>query len=307
MTATVSAALDNWHTANLDSPIDGIPIRFAVLQPKKTATQAVLILNGRSEWIEKYTDIPNWMDLGDDTLWVTLDHRGQGESGGPRAYVASYEDYALDAAAVMEAVAEDLPYAIVSHSMGGLIALYGTLHGQLQPRVLGLSSPLLAMPNSPLPRNMAKPLARMIAKTRYAQQPTGAGTEKRRDFSGNPLTRSLPGFQRVCHAPYPYVSPTFGWVEATFAACDAILEVDKIKTLKAPVRIIGGSQERVIDPSGWSSWCMQAGQTTTTPIEFLRVNGGRHELLNEIPRIRQLAVNLLRTWLLRHLPQPDSE
>ena len=177
--------------------------------------------------------------------------------------------------------------------MGGLVALYGALHGQLKPRVMGLSSPLLAMPNSPLPRQLAKPIANMLAKTRLAQQPTGAGTEKRENFAGNPLTRSLAGFQRACHTPYPYITPTFGWVKATFAACDAILDVAKIKNLEAPVRIIGGSQERVIDPSGWSNWCMQASGATRTPIDFHRVSGGRHELLNEIPRIQQQAVNLL--------------
>ena len=46
------------------------------------------------------------MDLGDETLWVTMDHRGQVDPGGLSLYVASYEDYALDAAAVMDAVAE---------------------------------------------------------------------------------------------------------------------------------------------------------------------------------------------------------
>lgn len=307
MTPTVSAAIANWHIASLDSPVDGIPIRFAVLKSHQPARQAVLILNGRSEWIEKYTVLPDWMDLGDDTLWITMDHRGQGESGGPRAYVASYEHYALDAAAVLEAVAEDLPYAIVSHSMGGLVALYGTLNGQLQPRALALSSPLLALPNAPLPRTLAKPIAQMIAKTRYTHQPTGAGGQKRQSFGGNPLTHSVPGFNVVCQSPFPFVSPTFGWVEATFAACASILEVEKIKELKAPVRIIGGSKETVIDPSGWSAWCMIAAQQTRTPIDFFRVNGGRHELLNEIPRIRHQAVGLLRAWLQRHLLQRASE
>ncbi len=307
MTPTVSAAIANWHKSSLDSPVDGIPIRFAYLKPHRPATQAVLILNGRSEWIEKYTDLPDWMDLGDDTLWVTMDHRGQGESGGPRAYVSSYEDYALDAAAVLDAVAENLPYAIVSHSMGGLVALYGTLHGHLQPRALALSSPLLALPNSPLPRTWAKPIAHVIAKTRYTHQPTGAGGQKRLRFSGNPLTRSLAGFNVVCQSPFPFISPTFGWVEATFAACDSILQADRIKTLTPPVRIIGGSHENVIDASGWSTWCMTAARETRTPIEFFRVNGGRHELLNEIPRIRQQAVGLLRSWLQQHLLRPDSE
>jgi lysophospholipase len=306
MTPTVSAARANWHTANLDSPVDGITIRFAVLKPRQRARQAVLILNGRSEWIEKYFELPDWMNLGDDTLWVTMDHRGQGESGGPRSHVTSYEDFALDAAAVLEATAEDLPYAIVSHSMGGLVALYGTLHGLLEPRALALSSPLLAMPTSPLPYFLAKPIARLACRTSCGQRSTGAGGHKRLVFAGNPLTRSLSGFNRICQSPYPFVPPTFGWVEATFAACDAILDPEKIGTLKAPVRMIGGSHEEVINPAGWPTWCMTAAQATRTPIEFMRVNGGRHELLNEIPRIRQRAVNLLSSWLERHLLQPDS-
>jgi len=307
MTPIVSAAIANWHIASLDSPVDGIPIRFAFLKPQQPAAQAVLILNGRSEWIEKYTDLPDWMDLGDDTIWVTMDHRGQGESGGPRAYVATYDDYAQDAAAVLEAVAEDLPYAIIGHSMGGLVALYGTLNGILQPRALALSSPLLALPNAPMPRTLAKPIARMLAKTHYTHQPTGAGGQKRMKFAGNPLTRSVTGFNTVRQSPFPFVSATFGWVEATFSACDSILDADKIKALEAPVRIIGGSHEHVIDPSGWSNWCMAAARETRTPIDFYRVNGGRHELLNEIPRIRQRAVELLRAWLQRYFLPQGSE
>ena len=303
MTPIASAPGANWHIASLDSPVDGIPIRFAIRKPKQLAVRALVILNGRSEWIEKYTELPDWMDLGDDTLWITLDHRGQGESGGPRAYVASYDDYAMDVAAVLRAVAEDLPYALVCHSMGGLIALYGTLNGILHPCALALSSPLLAMPNAPLPRTLVKPIAKIIARTHYSQQPTGAGGQKRMKFAGNPLTRSLTGFNTVRQSPYPYVTPTFGWIKATFAACDSILDADKIRTLQAPVRIIGGSHENVIDASGWSNWCMVASRETLAPIDFYRVNGGRHELLNEIPRIRTRAVELLRAWLLRYFLQ----
>lgn len=307
MTPIGSAATANWRIASLDSPVDGIPIRFAFLKPQQLAVQAVLILNGRSEWIEKYTNLPDWMNLGAHTLWITMDHRGQGESGGPRAYVATYDDYAQDAAAVLEATAEDLPYAIVGHSMGGLVALYGTLNGILQPRALALSSPLLALPNAPVPRAFAEHIARILAKTHYAHQPTGAGGQKRMKFAGNPLTRSVKGFNTVCQSPFPFISPTFGWVEATFSACDSIMDADKMKTLATPVRIIGGSHEHVIDPAGWSNWCMAAARVTHTPIDFYRVNGGRHELLNEIPRIRQRAVDLLRDWLQRYFLPQGSE
>lgn len=307
MTPTGSVGKASWHIANLDSPIDGIPIRFAVLKPARPAAQAVLFLNGRSEWIEKYLDLPDWVDLGDDTLWITMDHRGQGESGGPRAYVESYDDYVTDAAAVLEAAAPDLPYAIVSHSMGGLIALYGTMQEVLQPKALALSSPLFCLPNAPLPRTLSKPLARMIAKTRHSQQPTGVGAQKRQGFVGNPLTSFLPGFKLVQKSPFPYVSPSFGWIEATFAACETILDINKIKDLKIPVRILGSADERVIDPAGWSDFCLLAGKTAQAPIEFFRLHGGRHELLNEIPSVRNEAVRLIRSWLQRYLLQPGPE
>lgn len=300
MTQTATVGTSNWHTASLDSPVDGIPIRFAFLKPKKTPTHAVLMMNGRSEWVEKYFDLPDFFQLGDETLWITLDHRGQGESGGPRAYVATYDDFANDAAAAVEAVAEDLPYAIVSHSMGGLIAMHGTLSGILKPKALALCSPLFSLPRKPLPHSIAQPFAELMAKTRYSQQPSGFGKQKE-VFEHNPLTSSISGFDVVRYAPYPFISPTFGWVEATFAACAGVLDPERLKGLKVPVRILGGSDERVIDPCGWSNFCMAAAQVTEIPIDFTRIAGGRHELLNEIPRIKKEAIRLLKAWLERYL------
>jgi len=308
MTPTDTTAAANWHIANLDSPVDGVPIRFGVYRPKqKKPSRAVLLLNGRSEWIEKYAEVPDWIQLSDDILWVTLDHRGQGDSGGARAFVAHYDDYAADAASVMEAVAEDLPYAIISHSMGGLVALHGTLRGQLKPVALGLCSPLLAMPNSPLPRKIARPLSRVVSKTVFRQQPTGIGSQKKHRFAGNHLTSSFTGFGIVRGSPYLFISPTFGWIEATFDACDRVFDPETLKKLQVPVRIIGGSQEQVIDPAGWSSWCMEAAHHTQAPIEFYRVSQGRHELLNEIPRVRNQTIALLKGWLQKYLSPQAPE
>ncbi len=308
MTHGDSRAIGQWHKASLDSPVDGISIRFAFLKPlHKKPGRAVLLLNGRSEWIEKYARLPELLTVSDDTMWITLDHRGQGESGGPKAFVNSYDDYVEDAISVIDATAEGLPYAIISHSMGGLVAMHGTLSGRFKPVALGLCSPLFSLPNHPLPRVITRRLAQAIAMTKFRQQPTGVGTDKRQAFAGNPLTSSVSGFNLVQNSPHLYVAPSFGWIDSTFDACAGILNSNNLKNLTAPVRIIGGGDERVIDPSGWSSWCMAAAQHAPSVIEFVRIGPGRHELLNEIPRIRNRCVTLLQDWLQRYLLQPTAE
>ncbi|MCX6128564.1 MAG: alpha/beta hydrolase, partial [Proteobacteria bacterium] len=243
MTLKDSVMETPWHISTFDSPIDGISIRFAYLRPNKKAQRAILFLNGRSEWIEKYAMLPELFKLGDDVLWISLDHRGQGGSGGIRAHVDTYADFAVDAATALKTIAGDLPYAIISHSMGGLIALYGSLLGLLKPQALALSSPLLALPNTPIPRYLAKPLAQMIASTRLRFQPTGAGASNRLVFDKNNLTSSAQGFKLIAESPYPFVSPSFGWVEASFIACNEIFKSEQLSLLKTPVRILGGSEE----------------------------------------------------------------
>lgn len=297
MTSNASEISPRWQIEVLDSPIDGGPIRYGTWQAgTQKPSWGVLFLNGRSEWIEKYDFLPEEMNLGDDVLWVTLDHRGQGASTGTRAHVETYEHFARDAAAVAAHCFEDRPYYVMTHSMGGLVALTAMARGWLHPRAAALCSPLLALPHQPIHRTIARPLAHFISKSTLKIRSTGVKPQRDRSFHSNSLTHSHQGFQRIVNSPYAYQAPTFGWVHATFEACAFIFAAEVMKQLKCPIKIIYGSEEKVVDPSVYAAWCERAHQQTALPVDLARIPGGKHELLNEVPRLRSAAENMIKNW-----------
>ncbi len=304
MTSTASKASVPWQIAHLESPVDGIKIRYGTfgIDPSgREADWGVLLLNGRSEWIEKYSDLPHEFGLGSRVMWASLDHRGQGASEGARAHVETYEDFARDAAAVAEAAFGDAPFVVLSHSMGGLIALTAVMRGLIHPRAMVLCSPLLALPNAPLHRTLAKPLARLMVRTLWSQQATGFKSKRESRFSRNALTHSYRGFQKILESPYPYMPPSFGWVAATFAACEQIFAPAALQRLRCPVKIIAGTEESVVDPGAFGPWCKRA-QENSCLAEWQQIPQGRHELLNEIPRLRRQTIEEARAWLLKYGP-----
>src|SRR5690606_3257273 len=119
---------NHWQIGTTVDSTKSLSIRYALY--KKTTnpiTRCIVYLNGRTEWIEKYSHLANDLRLPEDCGFLALDHRGQGGSGGARSWVASYDDYVNDTRLVIDLVIPGLPYAIVAHSMGGLIAIYGNL------------------------------------------------------------------------------------------------------------------------------------------------------------------------------------
>lgn len=294
MTKTDSANTTAWSVRHLKSPVDGTSIRFAT-SGDEDAEYGILFLNGRSEWIEKYSFLPDKIALGPNFRWAMMDHRGQGSSEGTRAHVQSYDDYVEDTAAVAEQVFGSRPYAIVSHSMGGLIAIYGSLKGKLKPRLMFLSSPLFGI-DPPMPIQLARPLAKILAGSRLSQMPSGAGSDSRRFFPDNPLTSSYAGFQAVQRSPYTRSTPSFGWIAATFRAFDTIFDPESVKNLPCPVRIVVGNDERVVDTKPYSAWVRLAHEKSAKHVEWKRLGFGRHELLNEVSSVQNVIWNDIRSW-----------
>ena len=116
----------DWKFKTIRS-FDETPIRYATYSRGTDPSKALIFLNGRTEWIEKYQGLPLKLNLPEDVVFITMDHRGQGASGGLRADVDSYESFVKDIGTVLNRACRDLPYSIIAHSMGGLIGLYGCL------------------------------------------------------------------------------------------------------------------------------------------------------------------------------------
>lgn len=261
----------------------------------------VVFANGRTEWIEKYAYLPESFGLSLDQGFVTWDHRGQGASGGARAHVEDYSRFAADAALIIDATTHGQPYIMVTHSMGGLIALVAIMSGLIKPKALVMCSPLLGLPNNPIPRVFARPAAKLLRTLGLGPVSSGAGTFETAPFANNILTNSPEMFARIKASPYKVPGPTFGWVDATFRAIDFCFDPDNLRSFMVPTIVMYGEDERVVDPDAFGRWVKVANEYAQTKIEIMSVPGARHELFSEVDLYYRQAVEVVQSWMQNHL------
>ncbi len=283
-----------WEIRHLKSEVDDIIIRYAV---RPGTGRCILFLNGRSEYIEKYQDLPDDTDFAEAT-WIMMDHRGQGSSEGKRSHVKSYDDFARDSAAVVKAAIGTEPYAVIAHSMGGLIALHATLKGFLSPTHLVLCAPLFGI-LAPMPTALARVLAKVFSYTPLAGRSSGAAVDRRAVFEGNILTSSRQRFDRMTHSQFKGTPPTFGWIHASFQAISGIFSKRLLRDLKIPVGIMVGDKELVVNRMVYEGWVKAREKITGITTPFKLIANAHHELLNEADEFRHEAIAFIHLILKR--------
>ncbi len=290
-----------WQITRL-SPGKGPSLRYGVSLPSGRTTEQMsrflVFVNGRTEWIEKYAQLPNDLQLEKEIGFLTWDHRGQGASGGERAFVEGYEAYADDTHRIIHKIIKKKPYLVIAHSMGGLIALQATMMGLIKPDALILSSPLFGLPNKPVPRVLARPIAHVLGRIPAAMRlSSGAGAFTKGPFEGNALTHDHDRYEFIKGTPYPLGGVKFGWLRATFDAIDFVNDPENLKKLVTPILLLTGSDERVVDPAGIQAWIQNAAAHSKAKIEFDVIHGARHELFSETPEYYQKALALVRQFI----------
>ncbi len=258
----------------------------------------VLIVSGRSEFIEKYTCLPERLSLPDSFAFMTWDHRGQGDSSGVKSHIESYDQYANDAAFLVEHFIKKKPYLIVAHSMGGLISLYATCKGLLNPTSMVLCSPLFLLPAQPIPRPIAKLISNTFKKIGAGKLSTGWVIKGEPQFYDNTLTTSYKGFLRSMTSKYVSTPPTMSWVAASFAATELIFSKEALKKISCPALVLAGSDERVVAFDGFSKWIQKARLHIKSKLSFQVIHSARHELLNENIKNKNLAIATIKSWIL---------
>jgi lysophospholipase len=287
-----------WKVSKLVSPVDGILIRYAVMNRSSHCRRALVFSNGRTEWIEKYTEFFS-QDLGipEDVMIVAIDHRGQGDSEGSRAHATSYKDYTQDLLAVIERTCNHLPYDLICHSMGGLIGMCALLDKQIKPERFITSGPLFGLPNSPVPRIVARPLASILSSVGLNELGIGVGSFEKVKFEDNILTSDPRKWEIVKSNPFPIPGPTFGWVHATFNAIDEVFVDTKISSLTCPVLILVGEREEVVDRNSIYRWAELAKKLSQQTIAIETIADGKHELFFEGGKIYSTAIEHVKKFL----------
>jgi lysophospholipase len=293
---------EHWEVSTVRDETNSLSLRYGIYRPdsETPADKYIVLLNGRTEYLEKYNYFVSDLQLPPNCHLISMDHRGQGASGGARGHIDSYDTFAKDASRIIDQTTAGKPFVILAHSMGGLIALYGALNGYIDPKKMLLFSPLLGLRDNPMPRTWSRPISRAIASLGVGHISAHFGQNNRADFPNNKLTHSTERYSRIQNAPHQIPSVTFGWVYATFLALDKIYDPKRLSTLTADVTILGSPDDRVVDETSWHRWTNVARKVCAKKIEFELVHGAKHELLSEIPNIYEyvltVAKRFIREW-----------
>jgi lysophospholipase len=292
---------------------DGVRLRIG-LWPAPGARGTVLILPGRTEYIEKYGRAAR--ALAERGLAsIALDWRGQGLAdrlGPVRAvgHVEDFQHFQRDFDALMQALpglaAPDLPmpHAFIGHSMGGAITLRALLRGAPQAagfRAAAFTGPMWNIAMHPMKRWIARPIsAAACAVGQGARFAPGTSAETyllRSAFEGNSLTtdRHMWDYMRRQISAEPDLSlagPSMCWLCGALAETRAFARADPPDF---PVLTFLGTHESIVSQDAIRALCARWPSATLRVIE-----GAEHEVMMETPGIRRAIFDDMAAFFTQH-------
>jgi lysophospholipase len=274
---------------------DGVELRAltaSVAEPRGT----VIILNGRTEFIERYFETMRDAQARGFNV-ASLDWRGQGGSqrllnDRMRGYVKRFSDYDEDLRSFMTQVVLKQcpkPYYVIAHSTGGQIALRALRHRTAFSKVV-LSAPLIDVSYGWNPKFFVRLMNMLtgLLHLSWVYLPGYAGgPSKRADFPKNPLTSDPVRWNRDIqtveeHPELAVGGVTFGWLRAAMASIAELKKWPKNQPVSCPTLIIAAGRETVVDPRAARFFAQNV-----QGISYMQLEGAKHEILMEQDTIRK--------------------
>ncbi len=268
---------------------DGRRVRTAYF-PVADAVGHVVLLNGRTEFIEKYFEtIAALRDRG-LAVW-TLDWRGQGRSerllsDAERGYVGRFDDFVEDLNRYFKDSvlpgAAGAPLTLLAHSMGGNIAVRFLARHQQHFQQAILTAPMIGFHVGGLPTPVARILASVMCLARREAYAMGQGPAVREPvFDGNPLTSCPERFGRLARllADDPgkrLGGVTWGWLQAALRSSALVDQAGFAAQIRIPLLVFQAQNERIVDNAAIGRFV--DGLPDGRKIE---IPDARHELLCE--------------------------
>ncbi|MEC7488904.1 MAG: alpha/beta hydrolase [Pseudomonadota bacterium] len=269
-------------------------IRVGHWRPETPANGTVVLLHGRTEFIEKYTETIIELIQRRYEVW-SMDWRGQGLSQKtftkPRkGHIDKFETYLLDLEFFLNRVIkpQGIPPLLLAHSMGGHIAARALLEGHTKFRGLIITSPMFDLPFNCAKKSCVKlavRLGNMVGMGEKFVTGTGEYNSKRIHFDGNALTGDRARFDAVHQtiSKQPNLAlggPTFGWLDAAFRSIKLLKSIPPPPTYPCPVLVCTATRDTVVSVG------MQAELCAKHKWQQVHFPNARHELLQETDPIR---------------------
>jgi lysophospholipase len=288
---------------------DGHRLRYAVFRSQTPAAHGtVVLLHGRSECIEKYFETIR--DLTSKGLWVaTYDLRGQG--GSPRlikkrnhGHLRRFSDYERDLDTFLEKVVlpdTRLPFYMLAHSTGGLIALSAAPYLSTRIERMVLSAPFLGLIGQAASEGMIRAVSATLSAIGLGALPLGKMKELQ--FPDNPLTSDETRFERNAaiaraHPELALGAPTARWMHECMKAIDRVTQPYHLFSITIPSVVIAPTRDGLVPYTAQErlSRYFRAGQ-------LVPINGARHEVFQERDMYRAAALAALHAFI----PGSDAE
>lgn len=273
----------------LDTP-DGAKLRVATFPApyRERARANVVLLTGRSEFIEKYFEIVS--DLQQRGFSVTtLDWRGQGLSSrllpiNEKGHITTFETFTADLRLVVEQVTDEFfpgPRILMTHSMGSVPALQSLAKRESDFLCAIMCAPMTRLFATPAKRLFIHALTRTAVTVGASRQCVPGIKEHSLDFEGNVLTsdRNRHARFRALQAAAPNATigaPTYGWLNAALDAIKSIHNAAYMRELNTPVLIISAENDQVVDRYDHVRLANQ-----NTNIHCVILKGALHEIMME--------------------------
>ena len=276
---------------------DGVKLRSARwMLPDAEAHGTVLLVQGRTEFIEKYYEVVGEL-LARGLSVVTFDWRGQGLSSrqlpdGKKGHVADFSEFDADIASVVKRVLQlhgTKPYYALAHSMGGNILLRYLRDFPHEIERAVLTAPMLAIKTAPFPEWLARFMAstcRMVG-TRESFVLGGAAFDPLAQvFESNGVTSDKDRFDRMmaflnADPRLGLGAPTFGWLEAAFRSMRLVASEDFAQGIETPLLLIGAAQDQLVIPGADFTLVRRIKRGMYVMLK------AEHEIMMERPDIRR--------------------
>lgn len=270
----------------------GIKLRALFAPARGPQTRgSVIVCNGRTEFIEKYFEVIRELQQRGFCVF-TSDWRGQGLSdrllaNPQKGHMESMDDPVNDLAVMVKSLGDRLPrpHILLSHSMGGCVALRALQTRRLEADGAIFSAPMWGIASlSPTARKFARFVKSLGLGGWFA--PGVAKTWRRERFKRNPLTHdkarhTLSQALVVEDMRVALAGVTLGWVDAAAEAFEAFLQPGSLAHLRLPVHVISAGEEMLVDNNSHDV----LAKSLPNAIHVL-VERSKHEILMETDAVR---------------------
>lgn len=278
---------------------DGVAIRLATWKPYlkdgESSKGAILMLNGFTEFIEKYSEVIQEL-RGRGFHVVSFDWRGQGLSrrflsDEKKGYVDSFSKMVADATEIYEAYMKSLPrpHILFGHSMGGCISMRILQKTSKMFDMAALSAPMFGWDYPALLAQTAATF--MILVGRGKEYTLGAGPpgpdNQMEENIYDRLTSDYRRIKMICkyYRAEPRLwmgGPTWKWVFEGAKHMRRVMSPSNMDKLEVPVLLVSPLDDVIVMP------CYhEDASNLSKKITLIKVPGCKHEILMETDPLRK--------------------